>query len=377
MPDYEELNKRTRRLMEKVDSYIFSQFQSTEPSVSQKGCLNYIEHLHFDPKTKKIVPIDREIHRAKQATATKSVIEYYNEFLEYKRVELKDSPSMKDYKSLHNALLDYQTTNGVKLTFDIINDKDFFNRFRNFLGTKHKGGKSKGLLNNNTVHKRFSSLKTFLRWIEEKQIFMFKHSLYDYKIQKFSTDFVTLTRDEIKKLEELKIDDPYWQRIIDVFICNCFMSLRFGDLQTFDKGKFLLDEDGDYFYQKRNEKTNQTINVVITPTALRILQKYNFKLPTYTNQYFNRTLFEIFEHYKLFSEKVQKQEIRNGEVVVKYFKKRELITSHTCRRTYITICADKKVGIPAIQSATGHTQLSTLSKYIKRNMNKEQVKEID
>ena len=54
------------------------------------------------------------------------------------------------------------------------------------------------------------------------------------------------------------------------------MSLRFGDLQTFDKGKFIQDADGDYYYQKLNEKTTQPIQVVITPTALRILQKYNF-----------------------------------------------------------------------------------------------------
>jgi integrase len=170
----------------------------------------------------------------------------------------------------------------MKLTFNIINDKDFFNRFRNYLGTKHKNGKSKGELNNNTVHKRFSSLKSFMSWIEEKEIFIFKHMLYKYKIQKFNTDFVTLNREEIRQLENLKIDNPYWQKIIDVFVCNCFMSLRFGDLQTFDKGKFIQDADGDFYYQKQNEKTGKTIQVVITPTALKILQKYNFDLPRYT-----------------------------------------------------------------------------------------------
>jgi integrase len=377
MTDYVKLNQRTHRLMEKVDQYIFAKYQGSYPTFSQKECLKFIENLHFDTATKKMIPIDRVKVNASIPTK-KSVIEYYNEFIEYKRIELKDSPSLKDYKSLLNAIMDYQTTTKKKITFDTINNKDFWNRFRTYLAAKHKVGKSKGELNNNTVHKRFSSLKTFMRWIEEeKEIFIFKHTLYHYKIQKFSTDFVTLDREEIRQLENLKIDNPNWQRIIDVFICNCFMSLRFGDMQTLAKGKFLKDRDGDYYYTKKNEKTKRTIEIPITRTALEILKRYNFDLPTYSNQYFNRELYKILEHYKLFDEKVQKQELRDGEPSVKYYKKRELITTHTARRTYITNAITNNVSLNAIQSSTGHSQLSTLSKYVKANRNKQQLNKID
>jgi len=155
------------------------------------------------------------------------------------------------------------------------------------------------------------------------------------------------------------------------------MSLRFIDLQTFAKGKFLQDEDGDYYYVKKNEKTNRSIEIPITKTALAILKKYNFELPVYTNQYFNRELQSIFEHYNLFDEKIQKQELKNGEPSVKYYLKREMITSHTARRSYITNAITQNVGFNAIQASTGHTQLSTLSKYVKRNKNKAQMSAID
>jgi integrase len=217
-----------------------------------------------------------------------------------------------------------------------------------------------------------------MRWIEENEIYIFRSSLYNFKIQKFATDFVTLDREEIRILENLEITNSNWRKIIDVFVCNCFMALRFSDLKTLQKGKFLQDEDNDYYFVKRNEKTNRTIEISIVPTALKILQKYNFDLPTYTNQYFNRTLFEILEHYNLFSEKIQKQELIDGEPVVKYFLKRELITSHTARRSFITNAINSnKVSLSAIQAVTGHTQLSTLSKYVKRNRNKQQINAID
>ena len=216
-----------------------------------------------------------------------------------------------------------------------------------------------------------------MRFIEEKEIYTFKPALYLFKIQKFGTDFVTLDREEIRELENLKIDNQFWQKIVDVFVCNCFMSLRFSDLSTMEKGRFLMDEQGDYIYQKRNEKTNKDIEIVITQTALKILKKYDFNLPKLTNQYFNRELFKILEYYNLFPQIVKKTELKDGEPVATEFKKRELITTHTCRRSYITNCVSKNVSINAIQAATGHSQLSTLSKYVKRIRNKEQINAID
>ena len=373
MPEYQKLNNRTLRIIEKVDTYIFSMFQGTQPYISQKQCLNFIDSLHFDVDSKKMVAIER----TKAPILTKNFFQYYDDFVDLKKVELKDSPSMKDYHSLKNALTDYQTEKKKKLTFDVINDLDFFNRFRNYLAASHKGGKSKGELNNNTCHKRFSSLKTFLKYVQEKEIFMFKPALFHYRIQKFNTDYVVLNRTEIQQLQNLKIENNNWQKIIDVFVCNCFMSLRFSDLQTFDKGRFIQDTDNDYYYQKRNEKTNKAIEIPILPSALTILKKYDFKLPVYTNQYFNSELKTILKHYNLFDEKIQKQILINGNIIVKYYLKRELISSHTARRSYITMAVNNNVSINAIQSSTGHTTLSSLAKYVKANRNKQQLKAID
>ena len=74
-----------------------------------------------------------------------------------------------------------------------------------------------------------------------------------------------------------------------------------------------MDEQGDYIYQKRNEKTNKDIEIVITQTALKILKEYDFNLPKLTNQYFNRELFKILEYYNLFPQ------IVNHSAVNRYF----------------------------------------------------------
>lgn len=365
MPNYKGLNQELKNLQNKVDQYIVHKMQWWRPEVTQKGCLHFIKTGNFE--------IDE--HQLQQhligleSPKDKTLIDHYETFLFEKQEQFKNNiASIKDYRSLGVALKKYQDTNKVMLTFDIINDRDFFNRFKNYLSNKH---------NNNTTHKRISCLKTFMYWIEEKGMFFFKSSVFRYKIKTFRTKFVTLSREEIQQLQDLEIENKNWAKIIDVFVCNCFMSLRFSDLMTMEKGEFTQDEDGDYTYTKRNEKTDVEIEVSIVPSALTILQKYDFKLPTYTNQYFNRQLQYILEQFDLFPEIVKKTYLQGDEPAYKECKKRELVTSHTARRSFITNSISENVNLNAIQAATGHTQLGTLSKYNKRNTDKQQLRAID
>lgn len=364
---YKVLNRQILNLKALVDQFISTAaFYRTK--LSQQECLEFIKTGSFNTeKTEEY-----------KTLKTKDFFDYYNDFLEFKQTELQNRDSLKDYKSLENALKDYQTHTKKKLTFDVVNDVDFFNRFRNYLYSKHSDDSlTSGEMNANTVNKRFSSLKTFFRYVQAKKYFKFDSALFDYRIKKYRVDIVTLSRAEIKQLEELQIDNPYWQKIIDVFVCNCFLSLRYSDLKTMHKGEFKQDAEGDWFFTKRNEKTNFTIEIPITKTAYRILEKYGFNLPVLTNQYFNRELKEILKHYKLFPETVKKTEIRNGQNITTEYVKRDLISTHTARRTFITNAVDNNVPLNVIQSCTGHTNLRTLSIYVKANRNKQQVSKID
>jgi site-specific recombinase XerD len=117
--------------------------------------------------------------------------------------------------------------------------------------------------------------------------------------------------------------------------------------------------------------------ISIFPTSIRIFKKYNFELPKYTNQYFNQEFKAILKYYELFPQIEKKTIVKNGKTETTEYLKRELISSHTCRRSFITNAISKNVSLNAIQASTGNTQLSTLSKYVKRNQNKDQMKAID
>ena len=110
---------------------------------------------------------------------------------------------------------------------------------------------------------------------------------------------------------------------------------------------------------------------------MRILEKYNFELPKFSNQYFNRELPKIFKHYKLFSEIVTKKRRSNKDNQDVDYLKRDCISSHTCRRTFITLAISGNVPINTIMLASGHKKIQTLQSYSKKQSNREAFKAID
>jgi integrase len=364
MPEYELLNLELKNLQNKVDQYIVHKMQWWRTEVTQKGCQHFIKTGNFEIDEHNLQQHIIERDSPKDKTLTR----HYEDFLLHKQEQFNGSESIKDYKSLGVALQKYQDTNNVTLKFESINNADFFNRLRNWFGKNH---------NNNTTSKRIRNLKTFMLWAEKQELYNFKGYLYKYKVETYKPKYETLNRNEIQELQDLKIEKKNWQKIIDLFVCNCFMGMRISDLMTMEKGEFHQDDDGSYYYTKINEKTGEPILIEVTKTSLAILKKYDFQLPTYSSQYFNRKLQDILKHYDLFNTMIKKPYMQSEKHKVKKLLKREMITSHTARRTYITLSISNKVPLNTIKLATGHTQLSTLSGYANNIRNKEAVQAID
>jgi integrase len=370
-PDQRRLNKKTHELKQRIDTYIMVKLKELFPYVDQKECLQFIQ-TDFSRNN----VMDGTPYRTNRYAGEKTVFEYLKEFNDQKFKDIGNAGTMKTYKALLNALIDYQATLSKPLTFDLMNNESFLIDFRNYLATKHDG-LTEGNLADNTINKRISNLKSFYKWLEKKEIFSFRKDIYAFTVPKYETEVIALSKAEISQLLALKNLSAHRQKIIDVFILNCFMGLRFSDLSTLNKGSFIVDEDGDYIYSKTDEKTNSDIIVPVLDTPLKILQKYDFKLPVLTGQYFNRELKEILKDNKLFEEIVTHKRIVNNKIKSVKVKKRTLISSHTCRRTFITLSISENVPLNAIMAATGHRRITTLQRYIKNVHSKEKFKNID
>jgi integrase len=155
------------------------------------------------------------------------------------------------------------------------------------------------------------------------------------------------------------------------------MGLRISDLSKSSKANFVKDEDGDYMYESTTKKTSNKVTIPLIELPLTILKKYDFNLPRYTGQYFNRELKKILKHYKLFEyEVIKRREVQHVEIEEKKLK-REIISSHICRKTFITLCVESLLPVNVIMKASGHKQLATILSYIQKSADKNQFKKLD
>ena len=368
MQNYEVLNGQTTTLKMKVDAYINRKLQYAKPSVSQKECQLWIQGKYDEPNA---IAINLN------ANKNKTALDFFADFYAYKQKQLNHEPSTYDYKALQTALISYQTSKNIILKFENIDSVEFLVDFRNYLSDNHTIEDFKGGLNDNTIYKRFINLKTFLKYLEEKGLYTFKHSTFDFKLQKYENEIIALSKADIKEIMNIKTLNESHQRVIDLFIFNCFAGLRFSDLKTLKPSDFVVDEEGDYYLIKENQKTGIIAQIPVNQTALNILKKYNFQLPSMSNFYFNDTLHSILKSHELFNETLIKKK-RNLKTNNDFeILKRDCISSHTCRRTFITLSINANVPLNTIMKASGHRNLSTLQKYAKKEMDKAAFKAID
>lgn len=361
---YQLLNSNIQSQKRDVDYYI-SKALEKGLTPQQKDCIEYL-------KTKQL-PFEKPVEKIK----FKTVLDYYADFKTLKERELTGNGSGKDYKSLENVLIDYQQHINKKslqlsdLTYD------FILKLRDFLAHPHPDNYlSRGNMSDNTINKRITSLKTFFKYLGENNIYSVSEKVKTYQIKKHRSETIALTKNELKELYEYDNYDEKERYIIDLFVLNCLMGLRFSDLSTFDKGEFVMKNDN-MFYLKYNEKTKTSISVPITTTAKEILEKYDYKLRVYVNQVINRKIKDVLEKHNLLETTIQKTVKTNGKLITNKYLKRELISTHTCRRTYITLALNNNVPINAIMASTGHTQVSTVSKYIAKEQKFEDFSKMD
>ena len=95
-----------------------------------------------------------------------------------------------------------------------------------------------------------------------------------------------LTEEELNKIEDAKMPNGSLTRVRDLFIFMCYSGLAYSDAMDFKKGK-IEEEDGMSFIRGYRKKTGEEYIVLMLPKVKAILEKYDYKLPHYSNQQLN------------------------------------------------------------------------------------------
>lgn len=292
--------------------------------------------------------------RAPKRDAQADFLGAYEQFMLIKQIE-KSELTLKKYKGLLQHLHDFAAHRRFKLTFAGL-DQRFYELFTAYL-IQQKGH------TNNTVGKYISTLKTFLRWAADRGLNE-QVAFNKFKVPNEKSDIIYLTEAELMALCALDLSgNATLAKVRDAFCFGCFTGQRFSDLAAIRSTD--IRNGTWYLHQLKGRKTVQ-VEVPLSEFALEILERYKDSskpLPMMTNQRMNLYLKELGALAGI-NEPIKQVRYRGAERLEVTEPKFRFLTTHTARRTFVTLSLEKGMRPEVAMEITGHQSYNIFKKYI-------------
>lgn len=320
-----------------------------------KACFNKVEARHKmmgEQLTSKSLKNAFDAEFKKAPSGKNLFFDAFDEFVENKSRSLDWSVStIKRYKNIKNILLDFERSRRYKLTFNSINEK-FHTEFTDFCMNERNHI-------NNTYSRNMGLLKSFLYWALGNEYSYNTAFVKFKKKQRVLTKQIALEAKDLERLMGQSFASTRLEKVRDVFVFCCLTGLRFGELKLVNKSNVI---DNKIQLKEEKETTKATRAIPLSDLARFIMTKYDYRLPLIANQKFNDYLKEVFKSAG-FTDQVEKVTTRGQENIRETMPFYNRVSSHTARRTFITMMRNQGHSDKLIASISGHKDLKTLNMY--------------
>lgn len=270
--------------------------------------------------------------------------------------------TQKNFKSAYSKYFKFEEDiKSSKISFLEFND-DLLEEYKSFLLNKERLAAS-------SVNKYIKTLLSVLNHATKLEYFKNKLEYKAVPERRTEEKDPYLTFEEIDKIISLELTG-YLDNARDWLIVGCETGLRVSDLLRLNED-FL---DGTEQIKIKTKKTNQDVNIPISVRVRNILEKNNGFPRKISSQKFNEYIKKVCKQAEI------NQPIRGTKLtdividdtttikrkVSGSYKKYELISSHTCRRSFATNWYKLNI-LPnhVIMAITGHKSESVFLNYIK------------
>jgi len=262
--------------------------------------------------------------------------------------------SLGVYSQLQKHLEAYEQWSKSKVTFSKIG-LAFFEEFQSYLIEERT------TLNNVTIAKQLSTLKTLLGYARKHSIEM-NQSFRDFTIKKQKLEVITLKEGEYKAVKEVNLNgSSRLEKARDIFIFLCSTSMRYSDYAQFKrehiKGKSI---------QLTMKKGSKPWEIPLNPDSISILEKYKElaePLPKISNQKLSKYIKEICKLAGI-DELIEIVRFRGAEPIREVFPKYELLSAHTGRKTFCTLSLERGGSVETVMKWSGHESYASFKRYV-------------
>lgn len=298
----------------------------------------------------------------KKTVPTELVYDFIDQYIQENGMT-RVKGSMVVYKSLKKHLKNFQEKTGTPIRFENM-DYSFMIKFQNFLidwkEVHPTTGKEKSI-NNITIAKQLSTLKTFMSYARRRGIKI--HEGYkDFSLKKERLEVIALTQKEFDALYAFDVSaNSRLSQVKDIFLFSCVTGYRFSDLLQLKREHIKQNE-----IKLTIRKTKEPSTVPLTRISREILKKYEERvlpLPMISNQKFNKYVKELCELAGI-NDPVEIVRYRGAVRDSKIYPKHELVSAHTGRKTFVTLSLAKGIPAEVVMKITGHSDYKSFKRYV-------------
>lgn len=296
--------------------------------------------------------------RLEEATGKrKKSFTFYDAFEEYiKEAEIKKTTNSKRiYEITRDKIKAFDSDKRFLLSFDNIDSK-FESKFTEYLMADC------GLVNN-TIGRYIKTIKSFMHFAAERG-YTNNYKFKSFKVIKQDADIIYLTEEELLKIYNLDDLSKSLSMVRDAFCLGCFTGLRFSDLSELRLANLKHN-----FIELKSKKTRDFLRIPLNDYAKEILKKHDGNPPVMiSNQKMNDYIKDIGESAGI-DTPIILTKYQGATKIEKAEPKYKFLSSHTARRTFVTLSLEKGMRPEIVMSITGHRDYPTFKKYIKLTEN--------
>lgn len=354
------ISTKANAFLEVLYSKLIEFYENNYGSVSIDKAKTSIKKLIDD-----IVEKDKEKEERKKVTP----IRFFEDYIERKRIDTHTGRYISERTKVHqrtvvHRLKSFLEENNLPDDFSVFTSKKFDSAYTEWCYSVKK-------YKQNTVYATYGVLKPLLKAAKEEG-----YDVDDYykhlKGKCVDVDAIYLTEEEIEKIYKLNIpklieegevdEKSMMEQTRDLFIISCWTGLRRSDVNRLDKATFNLS---DKIITITAEKTKKQVCIPMHPMVVELYEKYKGLFPHLCDK--SKTNKHLRECARLagVDEEVRLVENRAGETKTLIYKKYQLVSMHTGRRSFATNMYKRRFPTIAIMRLTGHTTESNFLKYIK------------
>lgn len=284
-------------------------------------------------------------------TPNSTVNELYRDLLR-KRRRIKTS-THNDHQQTLKILDDFNDTISVRdLNLALVMEFDNFLVGAGFMDT--------------TAEKHHKNFKTYCQLIIDTIGLDIENPYKNFDwTAETSKGTISLSEREIAKIHGLigKLDmSRKAEEIIDIFVIACYTGVRYGDYKQLTEQNIKTIGKREVFHIYPNKVPVLAV-IPIKPVVMDILKKYNYQLPSYSNNVINRAIKTICRAAEI-NKPIPIIQFKAGERVETTVPKYEKISAHTARRSAVTNMYYAGIPLKSIMRITTHRTERSFFRYI-------------